>query len=148
MKTQFFICLYFFVSVVITVLVFTLVLCTLGVSRVVVTEVVVVLPPCILLVAPFAEPSVTVSSGEVPVLDATVSGVVVTVVDVSDKGGVAGAVLIDELESVIVDSEVVLSPQDAANKPIAKAKMLILIVFMVIMFSCYALIVMADTFIT
>ena len=115
---------YFFVSVLVTVLVFTLILCTLGDSRVVVVEVVVVLPPSMVLVAPFADPSIGASSGEVPVLDLTVSGVVVTVVDVSEAGGIAGAVLIDVLESLIVDC-VVLLPHDATNTPIARVKMLI-----------------------
>ena len=99
-------------------------LCTFGVSRVVVMEVVVVLPPSMVLVAPFAAPSDIGASGEVPVLDVMVSGVVVTVVDVSVAGGVAGAVLIDELESVIVDS-VLLLPHDVTKSPIASAKMLI-----------------------
>ena len=86
-----------------------------------VVEVVVVLPPSILLAAPLAVPSVIGASGEGPVLEVTVSGVLVTVVDVSVVGGVAGAVLKDELESVIADSEVLL-PHDVTNNPISGQK--------------------------
>ena len=55
----------------------------------------------------------------------------VTVVDVSAVGGIAGAVLIEDVESVVDDVDVLL-PQEETISPKASAKILILFVFMII----------------